>query len=157
MSNWWPGFHDDVSKIKDTLKRNSYPPFIYNKIMKAYIDKILYNNNKVSSEVNKLWYFKLPCIRKYSEQIQKKVTKLHKQYWEESNVEILSTWFEISNCFSVKNATPYFLKSFLVYKFVCARCKSCYIGETCCHFITRINEHTKKDKKSHVFQHLHSK
>ena len=57
----------------------------------------------------------------------------------------------------VKDATPYFVKSFLVYKFVCTRCKSCYIGENCRHFITRIDEHIKKDKKSHVFQHLHSK
>ena len=56
-----------------------------------------------------------------------------------------------------KDTTPYFLKSFLVYKFVCARCKSCYIGETCRHIITRIDEHAKKDKKSHVFQHVHSK
>ena len=59
--------------------------------------------------------------------------------------------------FSVKDATPYFLKYFLVYKFICARGKSCYIGETCHHFITRIEEHIKKDKKSHVFQHLHNK
>ena len=54
INNTWPGFHDDVSKIKDVLKRNSYPPFILDIIIKAYIDKIHYNNNKVSSEVNKL-------------------------------------------------------------------------------------------------------
>ena len=35
--------------------------------------------------------------------------------------------------------------------------KSCYIGETCRQFITRIDEHIKKDEKSHVFQHLRSK
>ena len=27
-NNTWPAFHDDVSKIKDVLKRNSYSPFI---------------------------------------------------------------------------------------------------------------------------------
>ena len=48
INNSWPGFHDDVSKIKDVLKRNSYPPFILDKIIKAYIDKIHYSNNKVS-------------------------------------------------------------------------------------------------------------
>ena len=31
-----------------------------------------------------------------------------------------------------------------------------YIGETCHHFKTRIEEHTKKDNKSHIFEHLHS-
>ena len=67
------------------------------------------------------------------------------------------TSFKISNYFSVKDATPYFLKSFLVYKFVCASCKACYNGETCRQFKTRIDEHIKKDKKFHVFQYLHSK
>ena len=28
INNTWPGFHVNVSKIKDVLKRNSYPPFI---------------------------------------------------------------------------------------------------------------------------------
>ena len=46
--------------------------------------------------------------------------------------------------------------SFLVHKFTCACCSSGYIGETCHHFNTRIEEHIKKDKKSHIFKHLHS-
>ena len=31
-----------------------------------------------------------------------------------------------------------------------------YIGKTCRHFKTRIEEHFKKDNKSHIFKHLHS-
>ena len=83
IHNTWPDFHGDVCKSKDVLKRNSYPPFILDKIIKAYIDKIHCNNNKVPSEV--------------------------------------------------------------------------YIGETCRHFITRVDEHIEKDKQYHVFRHLHSK
>ena len=48
------------------------------------------------------------------------------------------------------------MKSFLVYKFTCASCSSSYIGETCRHFKTRIEEYIKKDNKSHIFKHLHS-
>ena len=48
------------------------------------------------------------------------------------------------------------MKSFLVYKFTCASCSSSYIRETCRHFKTRIEEHIKKDKKSHIFKHIHS-
>ena len=70
INNTWPGFHD-VSKIKDVLKRNSHPAF---KFIKAYIEKIYYNNNKVSSEVNKLRYFKLLYIGniEYSQQVHRK-------------------------------------------------------------------------------------
>ena len=43
-----------------------------------------------------------------------------------------------------------------MYKFTCASCSSSYIGETCRHFKTRIEEHIEKDNKSHIFKHLHS-
>ena len=48
------------------------------------------------------------------------------------------------------------MKYFLVYQFTCASCSSSYIGETCRHFKTRIEEHIKKDNKYHIFKHLHS-
>ena len=32
-------------------------------------------------------------------------------------------------------------------------CSSSYIGKTCRHFKTRIEEHIKKDNKSHIFKH----
>ena len=47
------------------------------------------------------------------------------------------------------------MKSFLIYKFTCTSCSSSYIDETC-HFKTRIEEHIKKDNKSHIFKHQHS-
>ena len=43
-----------------------------------------------------------------------------------------------------------------MYKFTCASCSSSCVGETCCHFKTRIEEHIKKDNKSHIFKLLHS-
>ena len=105
----------------------------------------------VSFEVNKLGFFKLPYIGKHSEQVHKEITKLCKQYCKENNVEIVFNSLKISNSFSLKDGTPYFLKSFLVYTFICARCKFCYIGKTCHHFINRIDEHIKKTKSPMFF------
>ena len=51
---------------------------------------------------------------------------------------------------------PHDLKSFLLYKFTCASCCSSYIGETCRHFKTRIEEHVKKESNYHIFKHLYS-
>ena len=62
----------------------------------------------------------------------------------------------LDNYFSIKNKTPYFLKSFLVYKFVCARRNSCYIGKTCRRLKTGIDKHVKKDKKYNINRHLHN-
>ena len=48
------------------------------------------------------------------------------------------------------------MKSLLVYKFTCTTCSCSYIGKTCRHFKTRIEEHVQKDNKFHIFKHLHS-
>ena len=63
------------------------------------------------------------------------------------NTDLVFTSFKTNNYFSTKDKIHYFLKSFLVYKFVFARCNSGYVGETCCHFKTRIDGHMKIDNK----------
>ena len=42
----------------------------------------------------------------------------------------------------------------LVYKFTCAACGASNIGETRRHFKTRMDEHLKTDKNSHIYKHL---
>ena len=39
------GFHNDVTKIKETLKRNSFPQFLIEKIKKPYLDKVHSNSD----------------------------------------------------------------------------------------------------------------
>ena len=74
----------------------------------------------------------------------------------ECDIKLVFNSFKIKKYFSYKEPISNDLKSFLVYKFTCASCSSSYIGESCRHFKTRIEEHIKKDNNSHVFKHLHS-
>ena len=46
INNAWASFHNDVTKIKETLKRNSFPPFLIYKIKKFNIYKHLHNNEE---------------------------------------------------------------------------------------------------------------
>ena len=118
---------------------------------------------KFSSNQNQLkdtcdvHYFKLPYIGNLSHHIKNKLSKLCKEFCKENfNIKLVFNSFKIKNHFSYKDPIPNDLKSFLVYKFTCASCSSSYIGETCRHFKTRIEEHIKKDNKSHIFKHLRS-
>ena len=112
------------------------------------------NSDQSNPESHQTRFHKIPYIGKNSEQVQKKLSKICQQFSKEADLKIIFTSFKINNYFSAK--TPYFLKSFLVYKFVCAKCNSCYIGETCRHFKTRIDKHVKKDKQSNIYKHLHN-
>ena len=117
-----------------------------------------FSNNQIqlkdSSDVH---YIKLPYIGNLSHLIKNNPSKLCKEFCKENvNIKLVSTLLKIKNYFSYKDPIPDDLKSFLLYKFTCASCSSSYIGETCHHFKTRIEEHIKKDNKSHIFKHLHS-
>ena len=103
------------------------------------------NSDQSNLESDKKRSYKLPYIGKYSEQGQTKLPKTCKQFSKDADHKIAFTSFKINNYFSTKDKTTYFLKSFLVYKFVCARCNSCYIGKNCHHFKTRIDEHVAKN------------
>ena len=60
-------FHSDVTKIKETLKHNSFPPFLIDKITKFYLDKVHSNGDESNLESDKIRFYKLPYIGKYSE------------------------------------------------------------------------------------------
>ena len=74
--------------------------------------------------------------------------------FKNTDINIVLTPFKIGSVFSSKDRLPNALRSFVVYKFTCAGCQSCYIGETRRHLATRIKEHLVTDKKSHIMKHL---
>ena len=97
---------------------------------------------------------KLPYIRSFSKNTKKKINELCKKFCKNSSINIVFSLFKTGDLFLSKDCLPSGLKSFIVYKFVCAGCQSYYIGKTKRHLPTRINEHLVNDKKSHIFKRL---
>ena len=93
-------------------------------------------------------------IGKYSNIAQKKIQNLVKTFCKDIDVKVVLTSFKINNKLSYKDPLSFRLQSFIVYKFICANCKICYVGETTRHFIARIDEHLQKDTNSNIFKHL---
>ena len=149
--------HNDTESIKSNLIKNRYSPFLIDNVIKKYLNyQISSNQNKLkdTSDVN---YFKLPYFGNLSHHIKKEISKLSKEFCKENiNINLVFSSFKIKNYFSDKETFPNDLKYLLVYKFTCTSCSSSYVGETCRHIKTRIEEHIKKDSKSHIFKHLHS-
>ena len=118
--------------------------------MKKYLDYKFSSNQNQSKDKSDVHCFKLPYIGN-------NFSKLCKEFCIENfNMKLVFNPLKIKNYFSYKQTIFNDLKSFLVYKFTCASCSSSYIGKTCRHFQTRIEEHIKKDNKSHIFKLLHS-
>ena len=132
ICNNWNSSHNDIENIKSNLIKNAYPLFLIDKVIKKCLDYKFSSNQNQLKDKSDVYYFKLPYIGNLSHHIKNKFSKLS------------------------KDPIPNYLKSFLVYKFTCVSCSSSYIGKTCRHFKTRIEEHIKKDNESHIFKHLHS-
>ena len=130
---------------------------LIDKVIKKYFDhKFCCNQNQLKG-TSDVYYFKLPYIGNLSQHIKNKLSKLCKEFCKENfNIKLVFNSFKIKNNFSHNDPILDDLKYFLTDKITCAGCSSSYIGETCCHFKTRIEEHIKKNNKSHIFKHLNS-
>ena len=152
-SNWCL-FHDEVNNIKKYSEKNSYPMNFIDRKIKLYLEKQFNIEPPKVSNTIKFNYYKLPYIGHFSKTTKQKLKKICDQYCKDLSVKIVFTPFKVGDLFSVKDAIPKLLRSFVVYKFVCPGCNACYIGETTRHLSTRIEEHLEKDKKLHIFKHL---
>ena len=157
ICNNWKSFHNDIESIKFNLIQNAYRPFLIDKVIKKYLNYRFTSDQNQLKDRSDVHYFKLPYIGNLSHHIKNKLSKLCKEFCKENfNIKLVFTSFKIKNYFSYKNPFPDDLKPFLVYKFTSASSISSHLGETCRHFETRIEEHIKKENKSHIFKHLHS-
>ena len=79
--------------------------------------------------------------------------KYCKYYCKSTNIKILFSQFKVGDLFSVKESVPKYLRSFIVYRFICPDNNASY-GETTRHLTMRIKEHLETDSKSHILKHL---
>ena len=100
--------------------------------------------------------FKLPYTGLYAKIAQNKINKLIYKFCKNIDIKIVYTSSKICDYFSTKDQFTGAHTSRVVYKFTCAGCNACYVGETSRHLSTRINEHLCTDKSSHIYKHIHT-
>ena len=162
INNTWTGFNSDIKTLTSTFQQNGYPKHLIEKNIKTYLDKFhankdndnINNNNNNPNDTN---FFTLPYVGKFSDQTKIKLNNLIRRFCKNDiKIKLVFTSFKIKQYFTSKDKIPFDLQSMIVYKFICAGCGSSYIGETTRHIKTRIEEHIKRDKNSHIFKHLNS-
>ena len=156
INNTWIGFDVDIKKLTSVLCKNMFPIKMIENIIGKYLSKKIVSSETPETEKEtNLGYFKLPYIGRYSNMVKHRLNSLIKRYCKDGiDIKLVFTGCKVKDYFSQKDRLPECFKSFVVYKFSCARCNACYVGKTHRHHITRTNEHLGSDKKSHIFQHL---
>ena len=77
--------------------------------------------------------------------MQKKIDQLCKRFCKSVKVKLVFTSEKLECAFSTKYPYNSEHLSKVVNKFVCANCNASFVGQTCRHLSTRIDEHLGKD------------
>ena len=122
--------------------------------LSSLLTKIYKKSVIVNATKNVVKYYKLPYTDYISTDYKRKINKLSKFYCMHFNTKVVLNPFKVADILKVQDPITKSLESFAVYKFLCACCNNCYIGEITHHLSTRIKEHLETDKKSQIFTHL---
>ena len=165
INNTWMAFHTDLQKLSVILRRNLFPENLINKYISKYIQQSssqaveegkTQSHSGIEPQETPKFFFKIPYVGHFSVTAQRSIRKLANRLCKPIDIRLVFTTFKVGNLFNVKDAVPGGLRTRVVYKFSCASCNACYVGETSQHFSTRVREHLPSDRSSNVFKHLQS-
>ena len=150
---------NDTTKLSVILRRNLFPENLINKYISKYIRTAVKGGKTkpysgVEPQETPKFFFKIPYVGHFSVTAQRSIRKLANRLCKPIDLRLVFTTFKVRNLFNVKDAVPEGLRTRVVYKFSCASCNACYVGETSRHFSTRVREHLLSDRSSNVFKHL---
>ena len=154
----------EIQLIKNYAVWNGYPKHIVNSIVKrALRDKESNNITEESTTDTVNIFIDLKFSANTADRIVKNsIKKLYKCFNQEVTIKFVlhcqtTKLYYFTN---TKDKTPFLSQSSVVYKFVCPRCKSCYVGKTDRTLHERTKEHAyakgNKNEQSAVYEHLPS-
>ena len=99
----WLGFHEDIKKLTEILKKNLFPAHLVERVVNQYLTLSCYEYNPpVSvSDATTNFYFKLPYIGPFSVVTLKKVCQFAKCYCNNIDIKLVFSSFKIGNMFKV--------------------------------------------------------
>ena len=122
------------------LLRNSYPSWILDRIIKSSVSNFITPNLKFGPNKERL-FIGLPYLGKTSDPICRAIKQICKQFIPHKDVIVFfKPGRRISNFFRIKDATPFDLRSHVVYEYTCTECHFSYIGQTSRHLWHRAAE-----------------
>ena len=99
----WLGFHEDIKKLTEILKKNLFPAHLVERVVNQYLTLSCYEYNPpVSvSDATTNFYFKLPYIGPFSVVTLKMVCQFAKCYCNNIDIKLVFSSFKIGNMFKV--------------------------------------------------------
>ena len=138
----WELMHREVENLKSILRKNSYPKYLTEKLVKKFFNKVKAVKTPVATVPKQQFTIVLPYLGTVSTKIKRNLELLTKKYLQSSKITVIfKSPSKLKSVFSFKDKLPSYLMSGVVYHYTCSRCKSTYIGKTKRHTHHRFSEH----------------
>ncbi|CAF3951738.1 unnamed protein product [Rotaria sp. Silwood1] len=145
----YEALHDEFDIIRGLALDNGYPVAFVESIIRRQLN-LIYTPPAITPtepETDTV-VLRVPYYGKPSQTYAKRVTAaVAKQYPLKQVRVVYDVTARIGQNFTTKDQIPTELKSGVVYEATCPQCKEQYIGKTCRHLKTRMNEHLSEQKK----------
>ena len=138
----WFSFHKEIEFLKTYFLTNGYPPNIFLKTLRNFLNNVQTKTLLPMEEKPKIRYICLPYYGLLSFDIRKNLNKILKSAYPDTLFRFIFTNpCTIGSQFRHKEQLPPNLTSNIVYLFTCLHCKMRYIGSTHRNLSLRIPEH----------------
>ena len=135
-------FHLEVEKLREILKKNSYPSGIIEVSIRTFLNRLYVPKQVYLTAPKKELLIILPFLGTMSSNLKRKLQTSIRNSLPQCNIKvILKSTKRLSALFRFKDVIPKELRSHLVYKFSCSSCNATYYGKTECHLNVRSGEH----------------
>ena len=136
------GLHEEIVKLKDILRRNSYPPKFLDRCVFKFLNKLYVKRETVLTAPKKEVTIVLPFLGSNSWSIKNSLKRAFQKSHPICNLNVIyKTGNSLSSYFQFKDSFPKTIQSGVVYYYPCARCKLSYVGSTKCFWEKRLEEH----------------
>ena len=98
ICNNWNSFRNDIGNIKSNLIKNAYPPLLFDKVIKKYLDYKFSSSPNQLKDKSGIHHFKLPYIGNLLHHIKNKISKICKDFCKENaSIKLVFNSFKIKN------------------------------------------------------------
>jgi hypothetical protein len=152
VSSSWTIFHEEICKLSNIFCSNGYPKHLFDNCVNRFLSKKFEKCDIVETqdkdEDRNPVIICIPYVGQSSLNFKNQLTKIFSRLNVKFRVVFKS--FKVRNYFSLKDRTPKFLKSKVIYQFKASCDESVsYIGKTKRHFDLRRKEHLKGNSPIH--------
>ena len=136
-------FHEEVTYLKDVLKKNGFPATIVDKCIKIFLNKQFVQKIVEHTVPKKELFIVLPYLGMSSLCLRTRLQKSISSNISFCKIKIIfKSSTRLANFCRFKDKITLCLRFKIFCKFTCGRCNVTYYGKTCCHFKCRVGEHS---------------